>query len=310
MKQRLLHAVTGLALLGLTACAGASSEAASPKSPAMEPGVSGDYAAGAPAMAPESMSVTASDSASPEPPAERAISFKSEEASGSRDQSLGFAGVAKAPAPQAPPAPPPVAKPTTTPMPGETSTKPVAGEVAAMRAPLLVYTAQITVAVFEVAASLAQVEDLGRELGGFLARRNDSSITIRIPSARFDEAVKRLEKVGDMLHRNVTAEDVTEEFRDLEVRLRSAHAVQERLTQLLAKAVKVEESVMIERELDRVTGEIDRIEGRMKFLRDRAAFSTITVTFSSKSKESLSQGPFRLPSPWLQQLGLGRLLQL
>ena len=52
------------------------------------------------------------------------------------------------------------------------------------------------------------------------------------------------------------------------------------------------------------------VEGRMKFLRDRAAFSTITVTFASKAKESMVQGPFRLPSPWLQQLGLGRLLQL
>ncbi len=227
------------------------------------------------------------------------------------EQSLGFAGGGpRAAAAPPPPPPPPAAKPIAPISPGDPTAKATAGEVAAVRAPLLVYTAQISIAVFEVEASLAQVESLGRELGGFLARREDRSITIRIPAARFDEAVKRLEKVGDMLHRNVTAEDVTEEFRDLEVRLKSAHAVQERLTQLLAKATKVEESVMIERELDRVTGEIDRIEGRMKFLRDRAAFSTITVTFAPKNKESLSQGPFRLPSPWLQQLGLGRLLQL
>ena len=76
----------------------------------------------------------------------------------------------------------------------------------------------------------------------------------------FEDAVKRVEKIGDMLHRNVTAEDVTEEFRDLEVRLRGARAVQERLTQLLAKATKVEESVLIEKELDRVSGEIDRVD--------------------------------------------------
>lgn len=309
MKKTLLHTVTGLALLGLTACAGASPEAASAKSAPMAPGAYGGDAA---PMEPEMVTV-ASESDSSAPPADRPMSFQPASGNERTEQSIGFAGAAPratataTPQPP-PPAPPPVAKPTPTPV--DTSTKPVAGEVAAMRAPLLVYTAQITVAVFEVAASLAQVEELGRELGGFLARRNDNAITIRVPSSRFDEAVKRLEKVGDMLHRNVTAEDVTEEFRDLEVRLKSAHAVQERLTQLLARAAKVEESVMIERELDRVTGEIERIEGRMKFLRDRAAFSTITVTFASKSKESVSQGPFRLPSPWLQQLGLGRLLQL
>src|SRR4029079_10668203 len=114
----------------------------------------------------------------------------------------------------------------------------------------------------------------------------------------------------DMLHRNVLAEDVTEEFRDLEVQLKGARAVHDRLTQLLAKARKVEESIAIEKELDRVTLQIDRIEGRMKFLKDRAAYSTITVTFQPKATETLSQTPFRLPGKWLNELGLGRLLRL
>jgi hypothetical protein len=182
--------------------------------------------------------------------------------------------------------------------------------VAAIRAPLLIYTAQITMAVFEVNASLAGVEALGRELGGFLARRDDRSITIRVPAGRFDEAVKRIEKLGDMLHRDVTVEDVTEEFHDLEIRLRSARAVRDRLEQLLAKATKVEESVLIEKELERVAGLIDRMEGRLKFLKDRAAFSTITVTFQPRRTEQLNQNSFNLPIPWLYDLGLGRLLAL
>src|SRR5262249_43164394 len=112
------------------------------------------------------------------------------------------------------------------------------------------------------------------------------------------------------LHRNVTAQDVTEEFRDLEVRLKSAHAVQARLTELLAKAVKVEESLAIERELDRVTGEIERIEGRMKFLRDQAAFSTITVHFEPKRVEQVGTDKVQLPVPWLSDVNLPRLLRL
>jgi hypothetical protein len=302
MKQKLLHAAASLALVSLAACSmasgGASYEAKTasaspaPEMPMQAPGAMGELA-----------TIASADEGSA-PSGDKAISFKSEESVRRGEQSMGFPGAPP------PPPPPPPAKPVAPLPPGDPKANAVAGEVAALRAPLLVYTAQITVAVFEVAASLAQVEALGRDLGGFLARRDDNTITIRIPAARFDEAVKRLEAVGDMIHRNVTAEDVTEEFRDLEVRLRSAHAVQERLTQLLAKAAKVEESVLIERELDRVTGEIDRIEGRMKFLRDRATFSTITVTFASKAKEQVGQGPFRLPSPWLQQLGLGRLLQL
>lgn len=211
-----------------------------------------------------------------------------------------------------PPAPPPAAPaspPSQTPG-GPPAPKAAPDEAAVMRGPLLIYTAQIVIAVFEVKASLGQVEALARELGGFMSRRDDMAITIRVPVNRFDEAVKRVEAIGDMLHRNVTAEDVTEQFRDLDVRLKSARAVQERLTQLLARAAKVEESIAIERELDRVTAEIDQIEGRMKFLKDRAAYSTLTVSFQPKSTDTSVRTPFRLPGAWLDELGLGRLLQL
>ncbi|MDI1434222.1 DUF4349 domain-containing protein [Polyangium sorediatum] len=184
------------------------------------------------------------------------------------------------------------------------------GTVAVMRAPMLVYTARVNMAVYEVKSSLGEVESLARSLGGFLARRNDQSITIRVPAGRFDEAIRRIEKLGDMLSRDVQVEDVTEEYHDTEIRLKNARAVRERLEQLLAKATKVEESIQIEKELERVAETIDRLEGRMKFLRDRAAFSTITVTFQPRSSAELGKRRFNLPVPWIYELGLGRLLSL
>jgi hypothetical protein len=182
-------------------------------------------------------------------------------------------------------------------------------EVAVPRAPMLIYTAQVTMAVFEVNKGLADVEGVGRDVGGFLAKRDDASITIRVPVARFFEVIKRIEKMGDMVHRNVSAEDVTEQFRDIEVRLKNARAVRDRLEQLLQKAAKVEESVIIEKELARVTQDIEQMEGRIKYLKDRAAFSTITVSFQPRRQENV-QTNFRLPVPWLNDLGLGRLMSL
>jgi hypothetical protein len=211
-------------------------------------------------------------------------------------------------------APPPPPAGSVAPSPARQAPAPGAGtgtgEAASVRAPILIYTAQISMAVFEVNASLSRVEAIGREMGGFLAKRDDHSITIRVPATVFDEAVKRIEGVGDMLHRSVVAEDVTEEYRDLEIRLKSARAVQARLTELLSKAVKVEESIAIERELDRVSGEIERVEGRIKFLRDRAAFSTITVRFEPKPTEQIGASKVRLPVPWLYDINLARLLRL
>jgi hypothetical protein len=219
-----------------------------------------------------------------------------------------------APAPMAPPSPPAAAQ-AMAPAKGAPADKEIrggdkGGEVSVPRAPMLIYTADLTMAVYDVGPNLAKVEELAKQLGGYLARRDDRAITIRVPATRFEEAVKRVEAVGDVLHRNVVAEDVTEEFRDLEVRLKSLHAVRDRLEQLLQKAQKVEESVTIERELDRVSGEIDRIEGRMKFLRDRAAFSTITVSFQPRRTEEVQRSTFHLPIPWLSELGLGRLMSL
>ncbi|WP_438008731.1 DUF4349 domain-containing protein [Sorangium sp. So ce321] len=212
------------------------------------------------------------------------------------------------------PAPGPAAQPATTPAApaaqGTPGAQQVAAEVSEAPAPLLIYTAQVAMAVFEVGASLGKVEALARELGGFLARRDDRTITIRVPAARFDEALKRLEGLGDMLQRNVVAEDVTEEFLDLGVRIRNARAVRDRLEKLLEKAAKVEESIQLERELARVAGELERLEGRLKFLRDRVAFSTLTISFQPRSTETITPSGPRLPIDWLNELGLSRLLNL
>jgi hypothetical protein len=249
----------------------------------------------------------AKDVASPAQPMAEAVDTGAEsDASGREDDQR----LADNRPPPAPPPPGAAAPPPPPPAPDAGKRADAGGEVARVRAPMLIYTAQITMAVFEVNASLVKVEAIGRELGGFLAKRDDSSITIRVPAARFDEAVQRIEGVGDMLHRNVAAEDVTEQFRDLEIRLKSARAVQQRLTELLAKAAKVEDSLAIERELDRVSGEIERLEGRIKFLRDRAAFSTLTVTFQAKATEQVGKSQVKLPVNWIYNLGLKRLLDL
>jgi hypothetical protein len=248
------------------------------------------------------MPAPATAAAAPQPPGAPAEE-SAKTASHDVDADARLAMAAPPPPPPVPGQPPPKTPAAQNPVPG-------AGEAAAIRAPILIYSARIDMAVFEVNVALTKVEAIGKELGGFLAKRDDRTIVIRVPAHAFDEAVRRVEAVGDMLHRNVTAEDVTEEFRDLEVRLKSARAVQTRLMEMLSKSAKVDESLQIERELDRVSGEIERIEGRMKFLKDRAAFSTLTITFAPKTTETVVQSPVRLPVPWLYDVNLARLLNL
>jgi len=173
---------------------------------------------------------------------------------------------------------------------------------------LVIYTAHLALAVYRVEDSLAAAERLAKDHGGFVARKQDREIVVRVPRARFAQALSGVEKVGDVLHRDVTALDVTEEHVNLEIRIRNARAMQARLTELLARA-SVKDSLEIEKELSRVTGELELLEGKLKVLRDRVAYSTITVSFQERAPESAMRSP-RLPFPWLGAIGLPHLLSL
>jgi hypothetical protein len=177
------------------------------------------------------------------------------------------------------------------------------------RAPLLVYNGRLHLAVFEAARALDAAEALARDAGGYLVQRSDDTITFRVPAGAFQTALQAATKLGDVLHREVSVRDVTEEFMDLQLRLRNAEAVRDRLQELLARAASVEDALKVERELERVTGEVEQLEGRIKLLKETIAFSTITLIFQPRRVERIDP-QVTLPFPWLYRLRLTELLAL
>lgn len=182
-------------------------------------------------------------------------------------------------------------------------------DVTPHKSDFLIYTAQITMAVYQVEPGLAAVEQIAKDLGGYLAVRNDSSITIRVPRGAFDEAIRRIGLTGDIVHKEITAEDITDKFVDMESRLRNAKAMRDRLQELLQKA-NVKEAIEIQEQLGKVTEEIEVLEGQLKLMRDKIAYSSIAVNFAARGSGALRDMPLRLPFPWLQELGLPRLMSL
>jgi hypothetical protein len=180
---------------------------------------------------------------------------------------------------------------------------------AAIASPMLIYTARLHLAVFETRKAMDAAEKLARDSGGYLVRRNDRTITFRVPAGKFQGTLADVLKLGDLLHREVTARDVTEEFFDTQVRLQNLEAVRARFEELLKRAQKVEEALAVERELERVAGQIEQLKGRLKLLKELVAFSTITVEFQPRAVDQV-ESVVRLPFPWLRQLGLGELLRL
>jgi hypothetical protein len=236
----------------------------------------------------------------------------------SAEEGLSDGDAAPMEAPAAPPPPPmapgspggaapPVATPAPepTPPPVETRTEPRDQT----KAPLLIYSATLTMAVFGTDQALEAVEKLAKDKRGYLVRRSDQSITIRVPASVFEETLNGVGKLGDELHRDVSARDVTEEYSDLEIRLRNAEVVRARLEALLARSNNVEEALAVERELERVTRTIEQIKGRLKLLGELVAFSTITVNFRPHAVDRVNPD-VPLPFDWLRQLGLPTLLSL
>jgi hypothetical protein len=152
------------------------------------------------------------------------------------------------------------------------------------------------------------VEKSALELGGYLALRSDREITVRVPRDKFDELVSRVERMGDVLHKNIAAEDVTDQYVDIDMRLKNALAVRARLEKLLETAA-VHDAVEIHRELAKVTEEIERYEGKLKLLRDRIAYSTITVSFEQTQTQQVRSQAL-LPFPWMNTMGLSPLLRV
>jgi len=201
----------------------------------------------------------------------------------------------------------PKAVPAKPPPPPPPEEKPKPQEV--RRESLLIYTATLVLAVFKVDQSLTQIEELSRGMGGYLASRSDAAIVVRVPKARFQDLVAEIAKVGDVLHRNIEAIDVSDQVVDLEARLKNARAMRDRLEQLLQGAKATKDALEIEKELGRVMADIEVMEGKLQLFNDKIAYSTVTVNFQPLHTNHV-HSMARLPFPWLNELGLSSLLQV
>lgn len=164
----------------------------------------------------------------------------------------------------------------------------------------VIYTGTVTIAVADVQASVDFVRGLAESLGGHMQNLNGESITVRVPAERFDSVIERVQQLGELRNKSINAQDVTQQFQDVEIQLKTARTAYDRLIALLEKAEKTEDVVTIERELRRLKTEIDRIEGRQRYLSDQVTLATLTVRFNAKVPQEPTERP--IPIRWLGEL--------
>jgi len=104
------------------------------------------------------------------------------------------------------------------------------------------------------------------------------NLTIRIPNQYFDVFIADISQgVKHFDTKEISQQDVTEEYVDIESRMKSKKKLEERYLQLLSKANKVSEMLEIEKQLAEIREEIEAKEGQLKYMQNRVALSTISI---------------------------------
>ena len=154
---------------------------------------------------------------------------------------------------------------------------------------MIIRTVTMTLAVGNVQEAFHKVESIVGEQNGYLAGsqisqdgdRMTATMTLRVPAdpAIYQATLEKLRGIADrVVDEKAQAQDVTEEYVDLDARLRTLKASEENLLALLARAQRVEDNLQIQRELTNVRTQIEQIQGRKQVLERRADLATINLT--------------------------------
>lgn len=153
--------------------------------------------------------------------------------------------------------------------------------------PRIVKTAKLSLRVAEGSFQnrFHEVADIAAANGGFVSSSETSgvgarsgSLRLRVPAARFEEALGELKALGRVTAETVSGRDVSLAFVDLEARLRNWEAQETVLLRLMRRATTVDASVKVQRRLQDVQLAIEQIRGQLRVLSDQTEMSSISVS--------------------------------
>jgi hypothetical protein len=167
-----------------------------------------------------------------------------------------------------------------------------AGAAGAMQIPeAMVIEGSLSLEVEEikdvVPALRAQVEGVG----GRIINENVSgaetswsaNIKLRLPPDKVEQVVTFLASRGEITSKNISATDVSKQLFDQELAIKNLRTTLDRLTALMGTSgLQVQQILQIETEMTRIRGQIDQLEGDQRFLKDRVAFATLSISISRR----------------------------
>lgn len=150
----------------------------------------------------------------------------------------------------------------------------------------IIYTATLSMEVDELASAATSLRNAIHQSGGYILQFQDTrhegevgaSYTIKVPAYGFMSFIDRIEQIKHRdFERNIGGKDVSEEYVDLESRLKAKQLVEKRLLAMMDKAVRADDLLKFSQQLSEVQEEIERIKGRIRYLDNNVSFSTVEL---------------------------------
>ena len=152
----------------------------------------------------------------------------------------------------------------------------------------IIFEGHVDVIVEQIDPTAERVQELVRRFEGYLAAsevtgtggsRRTAEFTVRVPADKYEALREEFAKLGNTTRNASKSEDVTEEYMDLEARVKILKQEEEALKDLLKKdAGKLDELLKVREQLARNREQIERAEGRIRYLSAKVAYSTIRLT--------------------------------
>lgn len=112
-----------------------------------------------------------------------------------------------------------------------------------------------------------------------------ATLTLRVPADSFDRVMQEVSRLGEVVSSQVNTTDVSEEYVDLEARLRHLQAEEAFYLSLIGKAASVQEMISIREHLSSVQLDKERVQGRMNFLDQQVVYSTLTLSVDERGED-------------------------
>lgn len=151
---------------------------------------------------------------------------------------------------------------------------------------MIVRTANMYIAVEDIDASLDNISLLAESLGGYVVSsnswregtRNHGTIVIRVLVDNYNDALNAISELAvEVNSKSMTSVDVSEEYADLDAKLKNLEAAESQLLLLMEKAETVEDILSIQKELTNTREDIELIKGRMQYLERTSETSLIEI---------------------------------